>query len=325
MIRPDTILYVDDEAMALKYFERLVRPFAPVLTAGSVEEGRALLAEHAGRIAVLISDQRMPGAYGNELLRHAREHHPGIVRMLTTAYSELGEAIEAINSGEIYRYVTKPWDIDILKADLRNALELATLRNERDGLLREKMLVQQQQLLSQRVGHLAVAAAGFVRPGFAPALYAYLDTALQVGAGAPGIDWHALDHADLAQLEAQRAIAIGQLLARWEPAFGSGADTTDTLAALAQALPGAARVEGSSLVVTDRRVFTWPLEAPTRETPSAASVAWLAWQLWRGQPAQVQAEGDAWRMEPLPASALPVLPDDWMADCIERLGESRDA
>ena len=131
-MRPDKILYVDDEPMALKYFERLVSPIAPVLTALSVEEGRAILLERGHEIAVLISDQRMPTAYGNELLRYARDNHPAMVRMLTTAYSELGEAIEAINTGEIYRYITKPWDLENLRADLRNALELSSLRSERD-------------------------------------------------------------------------------------------------------------------------------------------------------------------------------------------------
>ncbi len=319
MNRPEKILYVDDEAMALKYFERLVKPFAPVITALSVEEGMEVLRTQGHEIAVLISDQRMPGAHGNELLRYARENHPTIVRMLTTAYSELGEAIEAINSGEIYRYITKPWDIESLKADLRNAMELSELRNERDGLLREKMMVQQRQLLAQRVAYLAVASAGFVRPENAQALHAFLDTAVQVGCTPPTVEWHSIDHADLAQLEAQRATAIGQLLARWQPAFGSGADTADTLSALAQALPGTAHMDGTHLVVSDRRVFTWVLEAPTREPPSAAGVAWLAWQLWRGQPVRVTADGDQWRVEALPVSALPVLPDDWMADSIERL------
>ena len=138
-MRPDKILYVDDEPMALKYFERLINPMAPVLTALSVEEGKAVLRARGAEIAVLISDQRMPGALGNELLRYARDHHPQMVRMLTTAYSELGEAIEAINTGEIYRYVTKPWDLELLRADMRNALELAETRYERDDLLREKM------------------------------------------------------------------------------------------------------------------------------------------------------------------------------------------
>ena len=83
-MKPTKILYVDDEAMALKYFERLVSPLAPVLTANSVEAGRAVLREHGTEIAVLVCDQRMPGEHGNALLRHTREYYPGIVRMLTT-------------------------------------------------------------------------------------------------------------------------------------------------------------------------------------------------------------------------------------------------
>ena len=86
---PRSILYVDDEAMALKYFERLVSPLAPVITALSVAEGKAVLEQRGGEIAVLVSDQRMPGARGIELLRYARERHPAVVRMLTTAYSDL--------------------------------------------------------------------------------------------------------------------------------------------------------------------------------------------------------------------------------------------
>ena len=71
---PTKILYVDDEAMALKYFERLVSPLAPVLTAGSVEEGRAMLLAHGADVAVLVCDQRMPGERGNELLRARKPH-----------------------------------------------------------------------------------------------------------------------------------------------------------------------------------------------------------------------------------------------------------
>ena len=199
---PRSILYVDDEAMALKYFERLVSPLAPVITALSVAEGKAVLEQRGGEIAVLVSDQRMPGARGNELLRYARERHPAVVRMLTTGYSELGEAIEAINSGEIYRYITKPWDLESLHADLRNALELAELRGERDSLLREKMLVQQQQLLGHRAGQLALACAGFLREDAANAVHVFLETALAAGCPAPAIDWRALDYADVVQAEA---------------------------------------------------------------------------------------------------------------------------
>ncbi|MGH6625080.1 MAG: response regulator [Burkholderiaceae bacterium] len=317
---PDKILYVDDEAMALKYFERLVSPMAPVLTAPSVEEGREILRTRGAEIAVLVSDQRMPGSHGNELLRYAREHHPAIVRMLTTAYSELGEAIEAINAGEIYRYITKPWDLDSLRADLKNALELAGLRSERDGLLREKMLVQQQQLLGQRVSQLAIVCAGSVRQDHARSFYTFLDTASNAGCTAPAIDWRVLDHADLMQAEAQRGMAIGQLLARWQQDFGAAESPAQALAVLVQALPGQARMQGDNLAVLERRALTWLLEAPAQEVPTAADVAWLAWLLWCGQAVQVRSAANGWEVSLGEAQALPALRADWMAGCIERIG-----
>lgn len=83
------ILFVDDEATAVKYFQRAVGTLASVATAGSVEEGKQMLDAHADTISVLVSDQRMPGAYGNELLFYARDKYPHIVRILTT---EIGRA-----------------------------------------------------------------------------------------------------------------------------------------------------------------------------------------------------------------------------------------
>lgn len=91
------ILFVDDEATAVKYFQRA----APVVTGSSVEEGKRLLDEHASTLLVLVSDQRMPGGYGNELLLYARTKYPHIVRILTTAYSELEQTVKAVNQGQI--------------------------------------------------------------------------------------------------------------------------------------------------------------------------------------------------------------------------------
>jgi two-component system probable response regulator PhcQ len=173
----------------LKYFDRLVSSIAPVLTAGSVEEGKAVLREHAADIAVLVTDQRMPGELGNELLRYARENHPHIVRMLTTAYSELGDAIEAINSGEIFRYINKPWELDNLHTDLKNALELSALRSERDGLLQDKILVQQSQLLSNRMAALLMLSAAVQNEAHEPALYQFAQSALMCQTLDPGVDW----------------------------------------------------------------------------------------------------------------------------------------
>jgi two-component system, probable response regulator PhcQ len=320
---PNTILYVDDEAMALKYFERLVSPLAPVVTAASVAEGKAVLEQRRGAIAVLVSDQRMPGAYGNELLRYAREHHPGVVRMLTTAYSELGEAIEAINSGEIYRYITKPWDLESLHADLRNALELAVLRGERDSLLREKMLLQQQELLGHRAGQLALACAACVPEDSANALHVFLQTALLAGCAAPAIDWAQLDYADLIQAEAKRGVAIGRHLVQWQQEFGSAASPSEALSQLAEALPGHAQSRGDTLRFNDARCFTELLAAPPQQLPTAMQVAWLGWLVRCRGAVQVRAEDGAWHVSLRNAAQLPAtLPQDWLAADIEGLLET---
>ncbi|HVR48479.1 MAG TPA: response regulator [Pseudorhodoferax sp.] len=324
--QPDKILYVDDEAMALKYFERLVSPLAPVLTASSVEAGKALLAQHADEIAVLVSDQRMPGAYGNELLRHAHDNHPNIVRMLTTAYSELGEAIEAINSGHIYRYITKPWDLESLRADLKNALELAALRSERDALLREKLMVQQQQLLAERVTQLVVACAGFVRPDNALRIDAFLRAASVLGCRPPQINWHQTDHADLMQAETARSIALGQELAAWGRWFSEQGSSRPPLAVLDEALAGAAEIHEGRLLVRDRAALVWPLEAPTPEPVTAANTAWLAWLLWAEDTAALQPQGEGqWLVVPGPLPAPDSLRRDWMAAAIERIAEEAAA
>lgn len=320
-MKPDKILYVDDESMALKYFERLVSPMAPVLTALSVEEGKAVLNERAGEIAVLVSDQRMPGAHGNELLRYARDHHPLVVRMLTTAYSEMGEAIEAINAGEIYRYITKPWDLESLRADLKNALELADLRSERDGLLREKMLIVQQQVMAGRVSQLAVVCAGFAGMDCQESLYTYLDGAAKAGCRAPVMNWHAMDYSDLMQAEALRGIAIGRHLAAWHEAFGIDKSPAAATVALMKALPQATRREGAGVRIAQPRGLYGVLEGVATDMPSAEDTAWLAWLTWLGGPLKLTPQDDGWAITLEAVSAPGALSEDWLASCIDNLAE----
>lgn len=307
------ILYVDDEAMALKYFERLVSPLAPVLTASSVDEGRALLDAHAAEIAVLVSDQRMPGARGNELLRHAREHHPVVVRMLTTAYSDIGEAIEAINSGEIYRYIAKPWELEHLRADLRNALDLAALRAERDSLLREKLMVEHARLSGQRIGQLVALAAALAGPDTEAAVHTYVRAALAAGAAAPAVDWRRWDHAELQRAEATRAVQLVARVRAWWAAWGEvPGDGVARLAVLAAAL--GQPVESGALPLTSSGALTaWLAGAPDSPV-EAADAACLAWLLWCGGAARVQVQGAACTV----SSAAPEpAPRDWLAAAIE--------
>jgi two-component system probable response regulator PhcQ len=154
------ILFVDDEEKALKYFRMAYAGDFPIITASSVADAVAILDRRAEEIGVLITDQRMPGEQGVNLLKRVRSDWPGIVRMLTTAYSDLDDAIEAVNSGEILRYVTKPWDIQALRAELRHAMDFFLLRRERDLLMDEKFSVRQRLVRSDRLRDLIVIAAG---------------------------------------------------------------------------------------------------------------------------------------------------------------------
>ncbi len=326
---PDKILYVDDEPMALKYFERLVSPLAPVITALSVEEGKAVLRERGDEIAVLVTDQRMPGAHGNELLRFTREFHPRIVRMLTTAYSELGEAIEAINSGEIYRYLTKPWELASLHADLRNALELAELRNERDHLLGQKLLVQQQGLLGSRLAGLAVLGSSHIQGDVQDdvhaadaALYRFARAALAAGCSVPQAPWNQWDQAGLLQAEARRGMAMARELSRWQVEFGSDRSRERAVFLLAQATAG--QLQGESVQLASSSVLTALLDGKPGDAPASEAVAWLAWLLWWNAPVQVsEAAAGRWTLQ-LPSAGFeePAPTADWLERMIEEFSDS---
>lgn len=313
---PTKILYVDDEAMALKYFERLVSPLAPVLTAGSVEEGRAALLAHGAEVAVLVCDQRMPGERGNELLRHAREYYPGVVRMLTTAYSELGDAIEAINSGEIYRYINKPWELESLRADLKNALELAVLRSERDSLMRDRLLAQQSRLLANRLAALHMVSSAVHTGGHEQAIHRFAEAARAAGGAEPLVDWNRWDHADLLQAEAQRGAAIAAHLRDALQAFGLRGEAGAAWPALAVLVGG--ELSGDGVLVPDAAVFTGLLVSSAGEAPTAAQCAWLAWLLWQNGRARVTPTEGGWLVR---AAEPDALRDDWLADAMERLGK----
>jgi two-component system probable response regulator PhcQ len=316
---PTKILYVDDEAMALKYFERLVSPMAPVLTATSVEAGRAVLREHGAEIAVLVCDQRMPGEQGNELLRHTRQYYPGIVRMLTTAYSELGDAIEAINTGEIYRYINKPWELESLRADLKNALELAELRSERDSLMRDKLLAQQGQLLASRLASLVMLGAAVGNQPSEAALHLLAQAALACGCVQPEVPWHRWDHADLMQAEARRGAEVAGQLGQWLARFAAPGAVGSPVAQLAAALEGVA--EGDAVRLTDKSLLTELLDGVAGEPVRPAASAWLAWLIWQGGAATVAGEsGAGWVIRPGAAPAEPAA--DWLAAAMEQLGGS---
>jgi two-component system probable response regulator PhcQ len=154
------VLYVDDEEKSLKYFERAFGDDFRVLTAANAQDGFTLLQKHADEIGLLLTDQQMPGETGVWLLERARQLRPRILRILVTAYSDFDAAIAAVNSGAIYRYISKPWDPPQLELTLRHALEFFMVQAERDQLLLEKMSVLRNMMIADRIVSLGLLAAG---------------------------------------------------------------------------------------------------------------------------------------------------------------------
>jgi two-component system, probable response regulator PhcQ len=154
------ILYVDDEALSLKNFERAFGNRFRIFTASNAQDGLKLLEEHKDGIGVLMTDQRMPGEKGVWLLEKARLLRPRIIRILATAYSDMDAAIAAVNTGAIYKYITKPWDTPQLENTLQRALDFFMVQRERDQLLKEKMSVLHNMMIADRIVSLGLLAAG---------------------------------------------------------------------------------------------------------------------------------------------------------------------
>jgi two-component system probable response regulator PhcQ len=154
------ILYVDDEEKSLKYFARAFEDQFLIFTAINAQEGLKLLEKHGDSIGVLMTDQRMPGEKGVWLLERARQLYPRVIRILATAYADMDAAISAVNTGAIYKYVTKPWDPTQLEQTLKRSLEFFIVQRERDQLLHEKMSVLHNMMITDRIVSLGLLAAG---------------------------------------------------------------------------------------------------------------------------------------------------------------------
>ena len=117
------VLFVDDDERILNGVRAMFRQEYDVVVATSGEA--ALEIVNRGGVHVVVSDQRMPGMMGVELLRKVRAVAPNAVRMLLTGYSDLASLVGSINEGEIFRFVKKPWDNDELRKDVAEAVKLA--------------------------------------------------------------------------------------------------------------------------------------------------------------------------------------------------------
>src|SRR4029078_4863527 len=154
------ILYVDDEEKSLKYFARAFEDQFKILTAANAQDGFMLFEQHKDEIGLLMTDQRMPGEKGIWVLEKARQLRSRMIRILDTAYADMEAAGAAVNTGAIYKYVTKPWDPPQLENTLKRGLEFFMVQQERDQLLREKMSVLHNMMISDRIVSLGLLAAG---------------------------------------------------------------------------------------------------------------------------------------------------------------------
>ncbi|MFH1148060.1 MAG: response regulator [Pseudomonadota bacterium] len=128
-----TVLIVDDEVNILNALKRAVRrePYQ-VLTASSGMEGLKLLQEQ--RVDLIISDQRMPEMTGVQFLAKVKELCPDTIRIILSGYTDVNSITEAINVGNVYKFMLKPWEDDALKVTIRESLEMAKLLRENKKL-----------------------------------------------------------------------------------------------------------------------------------------------------------------------------------------------
>jgi CheY-like chemotaxis protein len=139
------MLVVDDEPDNLDLLYRTFRRDFSVLKADSGVRALELLAEE-GEVAVIISDQRMPEMKGTEFLSKTLPQFPNTVRIILTGFTDIEDLVDAINSGQVYKYITKPWDPNELKAVVEKAAETYELLNQRTEELYRAQL--QTQLLT---------------------------------------------------------------------------------------------------------------------------------------------------------------------------------
>jgi two-component system probable response regulator PhcQ len=154
------VLYVDDEEKSLKYFKANFEDKFRVLIAPNAREGWEIFHANEDDIAILITDQRMPGESGVQLLEKVRQRRPKTIRLLATAYSDLEAAVAAVNNGAIYKYISKPWDVRELEITLMRAMEFFIIQGERDHLLREKLSAMHRVMMTDRLISLGLLASG---------------------------------------------------------------------------------------------------------------------------------------------------------------------
>ncbi len=145
-----TLLLVDDEENITSSLSRMLRRDGyRILRASSGQEGLKILAKNP--VGVIVSDQRMPEMSGTEFLSRVRERHPETIRIVLSGYTDLNSVTEAINRGAIYKFLTKPWEDDQLRAHIEEAFQVYEMRME------NIRLTQQLKVANNELGRINAA------------------------------------------------------------------------------------------------------------------------------------------------------------------------
>lgn len=131
------VLYIDDEANNIVSFKAAFRRVFNIFSAESAEEGKKVLEQET--IHVILSDQRMPKTTGIEFFQSILETHPDPIRILITGYTDINAVIDAINLGQVYKYLTKPWIEEEVKTSIKNSFEVYDLRTKNRELTQKLM------------------------------------------------------------------------------------------------------------------------------------------------------------------------------------------
>jgi diguanylate cyclase len=130
-----SLLIVDDEPHVLASLTACLQREFAVVSAGSADEALEIL--RARDFDLLLTDQRMPGMSGVELLDWVRKHRPKMIRLLMTGYAEFEDVVDAINRGQIFRFLLKPWRLNELVETLQEAARVCKLERSHEHLLQE--------------------------------------------------------------------------------------------------------------------------------------------------------------------------------------------
>ncbi len=164
-----TILFVDDSKGNRIVVETSLRHEFSIITAESGKQGLEILSRQP--IAVLLTDQRMPGISGVELAEETYKRYPDIIRVIITAYSNLGTTIDAINRGRVNRFIKKPWTEE----------ELVAVMQESIASFHSALMVKQMQeriISYERIATLGIMASGIAHDLRKPLFYIFQNTQL---------------------------------------------------------------------------------------------------------------------------------------------------